>query len=74
MYVNLEVRRWGNSVGVVIPKEVVRKLHVKAGDQVVIDIQKRDNPLKELFGSMKFSKPTKELLAEVRAEMDSKWM
>jgi antitoxin component of MazEF toxin-antitoxin module len=73
MNVNVEVKKWGNSLGFIIPKEAARKLRVNAGDQVVVDIRAKENPLKELFGSVKFKKPTTELLAEARADLDSKW-
>lgn len=31
--------------------------------------RRKDNPLRELFGSVKFSKPTEELLRESRENM-----
>ena len=42
-------------------------------EEVVFSITKKSNPLKELFGFGKFSKPTKKLLAEIR-ENESKYM
>jgi len=34
---------------------------------------KNDNPLKELFGALKFKKSTKQILKETRKELKSKW-
>lgn len=36
-------------------------------------VPKKSNPLKEMFGAGKFSKPTKKLLAEIRAN-ESKYL
>ena len=63
--VEVELKEWGNSLGVIIPKEITKQEKIESGQEIVIDIRK-GNPLKELFGSLKFSKPTKELLIESR--------
>ena len=63
-----KTRKWGSSLGVIIPKEVVKGLKLKENQDVVIDIKPKENPLKELFGSVKLSKPTEQLLKEIRGK------
>ena len=46
------IREWGNSFGVVIPKELVTKEGFKANDRVIISIDKRQT-LEEFFGKGK---------------------
>ena len=73
--IGAKAKQWGNSLGVVIPNEVVNSLHIRAGEDIIIQIKKKENPLKELFGALKFKKPTEQLLKEFRMEFkESKWM
>jgi len=47
------LRRWGNSYGVVIPKDVALKVGIKENDEVEVTI-KRAVDLKDLFGKYRF--------------------
>lgn len=64
--IQIKTRKWGSSIGIVIPKKVAKELRIRENQDVLVDIKPKDNPLKELFGSGKFSKPTEQLLKEVR--------
>ncbi len=44
------LRKWGNSLGLLIPKEEARNLNLRESQEVVVELVKKDNPLKELFG------------------------
>ena len=68
-----KTRKWGSSLGVVIPNDVVKELKLMENQEIVIDIKPKDNPLKELFGSVKLSKPTEQLLKEIRGK-ESKYI
>ena len=46
------LRKWGNSIGVVIPLELLKKKNLKEGEEVIIEIEKK-NDLSEIFGSLK---------------------
>ena len=70
----VKTKQWGNSVGVVIPKEVVTHLDIKPGEVVFLDIEKKENVLKELFDTLKFRQPTTKILREVRKELEGKWL
>ena len=45
------VRRWGSSLGIVVPSEVVKELRLRAGDEVVLEIDQAG--VEEAFGSLK---------------------
>jgi antitoxin component of MazEF toxin-antitoxin module len=61
------VKRIGNSLGVLIPKEMVEKTGIREGDTVEIEVTRRVN-LREMFGAVKFSKSSQELKDELREE------
>lgn len=68
-----KTRKWGSSIGIIIPRKVARDLKLRENQEVIIDIKPKDNPLKELFGSVKLSRPTEELLKEIRGK-ESKYI
>ena len=68
-----KTKRWGNSIGIVIPKEDAERMNIKIGESIMIEIKKKENVLRELQGSMKFG-DSKKILKEIRKEMESKWM
>lgn len=63
-----EVREWGRSVGIVIPKEAVIQEKIHAGDTVKIIFLRKVSPLKELFGQVKLKRSTEEILREIDEE------
>lgn len=72
--IEVKTKPWGNSIGIVIPKEEADKLNIGLNEGILIDIKKISNPLKELFGALKFKKPTEELLKESRRSLESKYI
>ena len=73
MAVEVETKQWGNSIGVIIPKELVHSLKIKPKDKITLEI-KKENPLKELFGALKFEKSTEKIIKENRKLLESKWV
>ena len=65
-----KVLKWGNSFGIRINKDVVEKLKLNEHETVELEIKKRDNPLKELFGSMPKLKITREEFLKNRREIE----
>jgi len=45
------VRQWGSSLGIVVPRQVAKELRLKAGDEVVLEIDQAG--IEETFGSSK---------------------
>ena len=68
-----KAKKWGNSIGVILPKELVEEKGIKPEDDIFIEVEKKGNALKELAGALRFKKPTEELLEESRKEMKSKF-
>lgn len=68
-----KLRAWGNSIGIVLPKEELKKENMKVNDEVEIVIKKKVNPLREAFGKLKFTKSTEKILKEVDEELKSKF-
>ena len=48
-----KAKKWGNSIGLVIPAEVVKKEGIHPGDAVEIVFRKRLPALEELAGTVK---------------------
>jgi len=36
--VEVEIKEWGNSMGVILPREKLRELGLRRGDKIIIDI------------------------------------
>ena len=66
MALEVTVKKWGNSLGIVIPSETADKLGIKPEETISIEIHKEKNALKDLFGALPFKKPTRQILMEVR--------
>lgn len=64
--INTKVKKWGGSFGLLISKKDAEKLKLKDNQELMIEITPKTNVLKEMFGTSKFSKPTEELLKELR--------
>ncbi len=46
-FMNTTIRKIGNSEGVILPKELLQSLNLKAGDQIVISEDKGDIVLRK---------------------------
>jgi len=69
--IKARTKEWGNSIGVIIPKEAIVKEGIKPNQEIVLQIHTK--PItqgKDIFGKWKFKKPTEQLLKEVRKEFD----
>lgn len=67
--VNLRLRKWGNSIGVVVPQEVLIGEKAKEGDEVKVIIKKKKSDLRKLWGKYKFKQPTEEIMKEIDKEL-----
>jgi len=64
-----KLRRWGNSLGIVVPQKIVEKEKAREGDEITILFRKKKPNLKKLLGAHKFSKPTEQLMKEMDEEL-----
>lgn len=64
-------RRWGNSLGVTLPKEVVEKENIKENEKVTLIVVNKSKNLSQLFGTLKgrWKKSAQQLKDEIRAEL-----
>lgn len=63
-----QVREWGRSLGIVIPKKIASKEHLKAGDKINIILVKKSRAVQRTFGTFKFKKNTELMLKEADKE------
>ena len=61
-------RKWGNSLGVTIPQNIVNEEGITLKDELVINIRKKTD-IRNLRGLFKFKKPAQ----EIKDEMRSSW-
>ena len=47
------VRKWGNSLGVILPKNFINEKHLKENDKIVILDVVKEADLSDTFGSLK---------------------
>lgn len=66
-----KIKKWGSSLGVIIPKDVAEDLHLTEKQEISIDIEPRTNVLKELFGFAKgkIKRSTEQILKEARQDL-----
>jgi antitoxin component of MazEF toxin-antitoxin module len=72
MEVKTIARKWGSSIGVILPKNVVEAKKIRESDEVVITIEKIRPKAGVLFGYLKgWKKPTQEIKNELREGWES---
>ncbi|MBI2574590.1 hypothetical protein HYV82_01775 [Candidatus Woesearchaeota archaeon] len=69
-----KVHKWGGSVGILVSRKQAEILNLREGEDVSVEITKKENPLKELFGSGRANKITRKEFLEARKLLESKWM
>jgi len=65
----VKTKKWGNSLGVIIPNELVKKLSLEPEQEINLHIDQK-NILKELFGFGKNNKFSKKEFEEFRRELE----
>ncbi len=77
MAIEVKTKKWGNSLGIIIPSKEAENLKLKENQTIRVDIHLTTaNPLKEMFGAFK-DKPLKISFEEIKAlrkEMEGKWL
>jgi antitoxin component of MazEF toxin-antitoxin module len=65
MATEVEVRKWGNSMGVILPKELIAAEELQQHDRILIDVVKRAD-LTDVFGSFRTKKSGQQFKNMVR--------
>ena len=71
--IKCKTKEWGNSVGVIIPSEVVREMNIGTNEEIILEIKKKENPLRELWGFGKGKKLTQKTRLRNRKFLESKY-
>lgn len=61
-----KVRKWGNSLGIVLPKQFVEERHIMEGDEVFITDVIKVTDLSDVFGKIKIGISAQKFKDEVR--------
>ena len=67
------IQEWGNSLGVRLSREELKKEKLGVNDEIELFIKKKSNPAKELFGSLKLKEPTDKIMKEIDREFESRF-
>ncbi|MEK6852301.1 MAG: AbrB/MazE/SpoVT family DNA-binding domain-containing protein [Nanoarchaeota archaeon] len=70
-----KTKKWGNSLGIIIPKEFAKSEGLKEEEEVRVIIQKkRAVRVKDIFGKLKgWKKPTSQIMKEIDKDLNSKF-
>lgn len=52
MEITTRLKRWGNSLGIVIPSETIKQKSLQEDEKVIITIE-REKKIREIFGSLR---------------------
>ena len=64
--VEATARKWGNSIGISLPKEVIEQANIKPDKHVRLFIPDRKIELGKVFGTLKIKEPTQRILDKIR--------
>lgn len=68
--VEVKAKKWGNSIGLIIPSDIARKEKIKENQKVDIVILPKKKTLEKTFGMLKnWKKPTQQIKDEIRREL-----
>ena len=71
-----KLKAWGNSLGIVVPKEQAEKERLKTEQEIkVIITPKKVLKVKNIFGTLKgWKKPTANIMKDIDKELDSQFL
>jgi len=62
-------RKWGNSIGLTIPKDIASKINLKENKKIRLIILENSNPVKKTFGMLRnWKTPTRDIIKEMRKD------
>ena len=69
--INLRLRKVGNSLGIVVPSEIIMRENLRDGDELIITVRnKKNSTVEDMLNEarkqkLKFKKTTEQLLKEI---------
>lgn len=71
MEIETKTKKWGSSLGIIIPKKIVILERIKEGQKINISIlSKKKTTGGDIFGKFKFKKPIQVLLDETNKDFE----
>ena len=70
MEIETKTKKWGSSIGVVLPKTLVDEVGIKPNETIVIEVKKRLK-VKEVFGL--FPRTSKKTAQQIKDEIRAGW-
>ncbi|MFH0876238.1 MAG: AbrB/MazE/SpoVT family DNA-binding domain-containing protein [archaeon] len=70
--VNTKLKAWGNSLGIIIPKDLLNSEGLSPEDEVSVIVKKKTSVVRDTFGTYSFKKNTDEILKEIDAAFEPK--
>ncbi|AFU57859.1 hypothetical protein Ngar_c09170 [Candidatus Nitrososphaera gargensis Ga9.2] len=70
--VRVKAKRWGSSLGFIIPNEVVKEQKIREGDELEIELQKVSN-IEKLFGLAHGKRPAGLTTQKIKDELRAGW-
>ncbi|MBI4918948.1 AbrB/MazE/SpoVT family DNA-binding domain-containing protein [archaeon] len=70
--ISCKTKKWGSSIGIIIPKEIVDKENISIGEKIVVEIKSRPKA-GDIFGDIpgwKWKRSTAEIIKEVKKGWD----
>ena len=71
--IETKLRKWGNSFGVLIPKDELERNNLKENDSIIVIVKRKISPAKELFGSLIIKEPTDKIMREIDEKFKSRF-
>lgn len=65
MAIEVKLKKFGNSIGILLPEKIVKEKRLKHNEKVLIDIFKKAN-LTDIFGSLKLKMSAQKMKDESR--------
>ena len=67
-----KVKKWGNSLGMIVPADLVRSHGLRDGDTIQVDFKGRVRTVEELAGSIKLRTNLRTLVREMEEGWDDR--
>ena len=68
--VYVKIKKLGNGYGIILPRDFVKEKGFAENEVVNVEIKKKNESLRRLFGTLKRTKPIQEIKDELRAGWD----
>ncbi len=77
----VEAKKWGSSLGIILPKDIVRKERIVEGQKIIVNILSKKTTVGDIFRMVeknplpksKDSKSVKEVMAEIDKELENEF-